>query len=162
MSIIALVSQGIWYKGYQEELAQSETQFQSLSNWHTVTVTDDFTEKTTTYDMVYSTVDGKANANMILAKIGSDYLLLSRWSSDVNYDFVEKAATVEVKTDGTVKTVKLKRHHDKYDVEEYMTPENKTVSFGEVLVFPKGIVPSNGVMQIRIKEKVYSFNLDKN
>ena len=59
-----------------------------------------------------------------------------------------------------VTSLHYKRLHDNYEEEEYMTPENKKVRFSEVLVFPKGVVPENGVMQIRLKEKVYSFNLD--
>lgn len=42
-----------------------------------------------------------------------------------------------------------------------MTPENKKVSFSAVLVFPNGVVQASGTMQIRLKEKVYSFNLDR-
>lgn len=160
LAIVALVGQGIWYQNYQEELAQNEALYQTYSNWHTVTVKDDFTEKSTSYDMVYSTADGKTDSHIVLAKMEGKYLLMSQWGSDINYDFVEKAASIEVKTNGSVKTVKLKRLHDSYESEEYMTPENKKIRFSEVLVFPKGIVPTNGIMQIRLKEKVYSFNLD--
>lgn len=160
LSIVALAGQYVIYKGYREELAQTEAQYQTYSNWHTVTVTDDFTEKSTTYDMVYSTVDGKPDSHIILAKMDGNYILLSKWGSDIDYSYIDKAASIEVKVAGTVKTVKLKRLHDNYEDEEYMTPENKIIRFSEVLVFPKGVVPENGVMQIRLKEKVYSFNLD--
>ncbi len=161
LAFVGAGSQVALYRIYQEKSVQTELLQQSYANWHTVSVTDNFTEKTTTYEMVYSTVDGKANSHIILAKKDGDYLLMSQWSSDVDYSFIDKSAPVEVKTNGSVKTVKLKRLHDSYEAQEYMTPENKKIRFGEVLVFPKGIVPSNGVMQIRLKEKVYSFNLDK-
>jgi len=161
LAIVALIGQCIWYQNYRDELSQKEAQYQTYANWHTVTVTDVFTEKSTTYDMVYSTVDGKVDSHIVLAKMDGNYLLMSQWGSDVNYDFIEKSASVEVKTNGSVKTVKLKRLHDSYETEEYMTPENKKIHFSEVLVFPKGTVPNGGVMQIRMKEKIYSFNLDK-
>lgn len=161
LAIIALIGQCIWYQNYRDELSQKEAVYQTYANWHTVTITDDFTEKSTTYDMVYSTVDGKVDSHVVLAKMDGKYLLMSQWGSDVDYDFIEKAASIEVKTNGSVKTVKLKRLHDSYEKEEYMTPENKKIHFSEVLVFPKGVVPASGVMQIRLKEKVYSFNLDR-
>lgn len=87
-----------------------------------------------------------------------NYLLLSKWGSDIDYIYTDKPA---VKTNDAVKTVKFRRLHDDYKLEEYMTPENKKVSFSAVLVFPKGVVPASGTMQIRLKEKVYSFNLDR-
>ena len=161
LSIAALVWQGVMYKNYQAENAVAEAQYQSFANWHTVTITDDFSETSTSYDMVYSTVEDKVKSDVVLMKKDGKYLLLSKWSSDVDYDYHESAAVVEVKTNGSVKTVKLKRLNDSYKDQEYVTPENKKVSYMEVLVFPKGVVPDSGVMQIRMKEKVYSFNLDK-
>lgn len=161
LSIAALVWQGVMYKNYQAENAVAEAQYQSFANWHSVTITDDFTETSTSYDMVYSTVEDKVKSDVVLMKKDGKYLLLSKWSSDVDYDYHESAAVVEVKTNGSVKTVKLKRLNDSYKDQEYVTPEDKKVSYMEVLVFPKGVVPDSGVMQIRMKEKVYSFNLDK-
>lgn len=162
LSMIALVCQGVIYKNMQAENAAAEAQYESYANWHTVTITDDFTEMSTSYDMVYSTVNEKVMSDVILMKKEGKYILLSKWGSDVDYDYHDNAAVVEVKTNGSVKTVRLKRLYDSYKSEEYTTPENKKVSFSEILVFPKGVVPESGVMQIRMKEKVYSFNLDAN
>ena len=133
----------------------SERELQDLSTytkWHTVSITDDFTGKKTSYEMLYSTVDSVVNKKVLFMRNNGKYILLSTTSS--LFDIHIK---LEIKTSNGVKSFEPKS----LEPASYLTPQNKSIYFPICLEIPNNLVPSKGQMQIRSKGTIYSFDLTK-
>lgn len=139
-------------KQIEENNVAEMTELNSYTKWQSISITDDFTEKITTYEMVYPTVDSIAVKNVILMKHNGTYMLLSTNSYDFEYN-----RAIDIKTANGVKSIEAKDLGPKH----YLTPQNKNIYFPICLELPKNLVPSNGEMKIRTKGIVYTFNLNK-
>jgi hypothetical protein len=153
IGISCFILQCFMAQEFKEEEAREIAELSLYTKWQTVSITDDFTETTTTYDMVYSTVDSIVNKEVILMRRNGNYILLSTTSS--NFDLYR---TLDIKTVNRVKTIEAENEGSF----EYLTPQNKTIYFPVCLKIPKNLVPTKGEMKIRSKGIIYSFNLNKN
>ena len=152
--IIGVISLIIGYHiAENAEISNSEetAELSSYTKWQTIDITDDFTEKTITYHMIYPTVDSTVTKKMILMKKNGNYILLSTSSSNFEYN-----KSIDIKTSNGVKTIEAKS----LEPAEYLTPQNKTVYFPICLEIPKNLVPSKGQMKIRSKGIIYTFDLN--
>lgn len=148
------------YNWSKEADEAEKNKMAALTKWNNITITDDFSEITTVYDMIYPMVDSTVVKDFIIMRKEGYYYLLTKWSNDVERDYLNDTATVEVKTESGIKQVTLKEINTDYHSGEYLTPENKKVDFNSVLRFPKGVFPYKGTMMIRAKEKVYTYTFD--
>ncbi len=158
IGLLALIFHGYLMALSEREKENEAKELALYTKWHSVELIDEFTEKTTSYDMLYPTIDSIATDKVVLMKQNGKYFLLSSSSSLFSVDYSNDSAPVDIKTVNGVKSLELKTHPTET---KYMTPLNKSKSFPLCLLIPSGIVPSKGNMQIRSKDKIYTFDLDK-
>ena len=156
---ICLVCQSAFLLYGEKQSALEKAELASYTKWHSVTITDDFTGQSSSYEMLYPTLDSVATDKVILFKQKGTYFLLSTSASLFNVDYSTNLASVDIKTTSSVKTIELKK--DTTESTEYMTPFNKVKKYPVRFIIPSGVIPSKGQILIRSKESIYSFDLDK-
>ena len=130
-----------------------------------ITTQDESTGTYSFYDMVYSVVDGKPYSDVVLIKkkgsyfllVGSSYLIEMRtpdW-----HNIRQQEADIELRDNGYVGKVTLSYYEEDYRAQTYMTSEGRERHYSYVLLFPNNTLPSEGLIQIVMKDKVYSFDL---
>ena len=132
----------------------------SLAKWNNVTIAEESSGTTITYDMIYPVVDSTVVKDFIILKKEGEYYLLVKWSSDIDRSYIDKSASVELNTDNGIREITLKETITDYGSVEYLTPENTKEHFYSQLLFPKGVFPYKGIMQIGAKKKVYTYNME--
>lgn len=160
IGIISIAIQWLYFDSLPEKDNKAEQNaLSSYTKWNSVSITDDFTETTETYELLFPTVDSVASKKVVLMKKEGKYYLLSSSSSLFDFDYSKDSAPIDIKTENGVKSIGLKKH--KLESTDILTPENKKEYFPDCYVIPSGIIPQKGILQIRSKGIIYSFDLDK-
>lgn len=130
----------------------------SYAKWNNVSITDSFTEETIKYDMLYPVVDSVVSNKMVMMRKDGEYYLLSSNTSLFDFGRSNKKATIDIKSSEGLKKITLKNQINA--PLEYLTPYDETEQYSICLLVPKTVIPDSGILRIRSKGLIYSFDLD--
>ena len=160
IALLGAVLQASVYNQSKIDKEVEKAELYTLTKWNNVIVSDDSSQITDEYEMIYPLVDSTVCTEFIIMRKGGNYYLLSKWSSDIDHQYSEGTATAVITTTSGTKMVKLTETNNDMHSGVFLTPQNKKVDFGSVLLFPKGVFPYKGMMLIKAREKVYTFDFD--
>ena len=165
IALVALLLQFASYAAIKRRIAANEERERSYTHWNTITTQDESSGAYSFYDMVYSVVDGKPNSDVVIIKkegayyllVGSSYLVETRTID--RYDLNIGEAEVDFQTDNLAEKITLSYRDKSYQEQTYLLTEGCENHYSYVFLFPRNILPSEGIIRIKLKDVWYSFNL---
>ena len=108
--------------------------------------------------MLYPVVDSVVSNKMVMMRKDGEYYLLSSNTSLFDFGRSNKKATIDIKSSEGLKKITLKNQINA--PLEYLTPYDETEQYSICLLVPKTVIPDSGILRIRSKGLIYSFDLD--
>lgn len=165
IALLALLLQFASYTAIKRRIAVNEERVSSYARWNTITTQDESTGVYSFYDMVYSVVDGKPNSDVVIIKKEGTYYLLVDSSYLVEthtidrYDLNSGVAEVDFQTDNYAERITLSYRDKSYEEQTYLITEGRDKHYSYVFLFPNNVLPPEGIIQIKMKDVIYSFDL---
>lgn len=165
IAILGLMCQLFYFSHNAKRNKLEHEAYQAYStSWHEVSMSDDFTNQTSTYQMLYATIDGEATSNVVLLYKENKYFLLLRYYATLETDYIHKKkelikiAKLETNINGKIQTIDA--IVQKGSSHKYLTPEQSVFDYRDELELPKDIFTQQGVIKFKLEDKIYQFTLN--